>query len=108
MEGRYTSLYWNGEKRRSRSWYYVRDQSIARYAKKLAKGKCQLCDNPAPFEDKEGEPYLESHHINWLSEGGKDEIDNTVALCPNCHRKMHIVNCPEDKKKIIIWGKKKK
>ncbi|WP_314292135.1 HNH endonuclease [Leptotrichia massiliensis] len=89
------------------SKYYVRDQSIARYAKKLAKGKCQLCDNPAPSEDKEGEPYLESHHINWLSEGGKDEIDNTVALCPNCHRKMHIVNCPEDKEKLLFEVKKR-
>ena len=25
----------------------------------------------APFEDKKGNPYLESHHVEWLSEGEK-------------------------------------
>ena len=34
--------------------------------------------------------YLESHHVTWLSRGGYDLIDNVVALCPNCHRKIHI------------------
>lgn len=24
----------------------------------------------------------------WLSNDGEDTIDNTIALCPNCHRKM--------------------
>ena len=43
----------------------------------------------APFNDKKGRPFLESHHIRWLSEGGADSIDNVAALCPNCHRKMH-------------------
>ena len=32
----------------------------------------------------------------WLSKGGSDSVDNTVALCPNCHRKMHIVDDPGD------------
>jgi len=42
------------------------------------------------------EPYLEVHHIIWLSKGGDDDIDNTVALCPNCHKKMHILNLDKD------------
>lgn len=33
---------------------------------------------------------METHHVVWLSQGA-DSVDNTVALCPNCHRKMHIV-----------------
>ena len=49
---------------------------------------------------KNGEPYLETHHIVWLSEGGEDSIENTVALCPNCHRKMHVVNLQEDIDKL--------
>lgn len=65
-----------------------------------AKGICQLCEKPAPFNDKNGNPYLECHHIIWLSEGGADELRNTVALCPNCHKKMHIVNDDEDVKKL--------
>ena len=69
----------------------IRDPYIAQYAKMRAKGICQLCKKPAPFNNIDGEPYLESHHIKWLSDGGEDSIDNTVALCPNCHRRMHIV-----------------
>ncbi|TLU53168.1 MAG: hypothetical protein FDX02_09195 [Chlorobium sp.] len=68
---------------------YVRDPYVAAYAKILAKGDCDLCSKPAPFLTVNAEPYLESHHVNWLSRGGYDLIDNVVALCPNCHRKMH-------------------
>ncbi|PGR23313.1 hypothetical protein COC52_24870 [Priestia megaterium] len=32
----------------------------------------------------------------WLSQAGLDTLDNTVALCPNCHRKMHSLNLEED------------
>ena len=73
------------------STVYERDPDIAAYAKRRAKGKCDLCGSGAPFFDSNGYPYLESHHIQWLSEGGADEIDNVIALCPNCHRKMHVV-----------------
>lgn len=74
----------------------VRDPYIAEYARRRADGICQLCGNPAPFNRSDGTPYLESHHIDWLANGGEDSIENTAALCPNCHRKMHIVNDPED------------
>lgn len=78
----------------------ARDPYIAEYAKRRANGMCQLCMKPAPFNKANGNPYLESHHIIWLSEGGEDSIENTVALCPNCHRKMHIVNLPEDVQRL--------
>ena len=77
--------------------YINRDQYIAEYAKRVANGVCQLCGKNAPFNNKEGKPYLEAHHIEWLSKGGEDTIDNVVALCPNCHRKMHILDDLEDK-----------
>lgn len=77
---------------------FYRSPYVAEYAKRRAKGHCQLCGSPAPFNNADGEPYLESHHIEWLSQGGADTIYNTVALCPNCHRKMHIVQAPEDVK----------
>lgn len=79
---------------------YYRDPYISEYAKRRAAGVCQLCGKLAPFERKNGEPYLETHHIVWLSEGGEDSIENTVALCPNCHRKMHVVNLQEDIDKL--------
>lgn len=37
----------------------------------------------------------------WLSKGGKDIIDNTIALCPNCHKKMHILNLKIDKDFLV-------
>lgn len=79
----------------------VRNPYIAEYAKRRAGGICQLCGNSAPFKNKDGEPYLESHHIVWLSEGGEDTVKNTVALCPNCHKKMHVLNLPEDVERLI-------
>jgi hypothetical protein len=28
---------------------------------------------------------LEAHHILWVKDGGGDEPENLLALCPNCH-----------------------
>ena len=77
-----------------------RSPYISEFARKRAKGICQLCGEPAPFKREDGQPYLESHHIVWLSHGGEDSKENTVALCPNCHRKMHVVNSQEDIDKL--------
>ncbi|HOT04322.1 MAG TPA: HNH endonuclease signature motif containing protein [Methanolinea sp.] len=79
---------------------FLRSSYIANFVKRRANGICQLCNNPAPFNNKNGQPYLESHHIDWLSEGGIDKIENSVALCPNCHAKMHILNLEKDKKRL--------
>ena len=76
---------------------YERDPHVAEYAKRRAKGICELCKSPAPFNNGDGEPYLETHHIEWLANGGADTVANTVALCPNCHRKMHVVNLQSDR-----------
>ncbi len=72
------------------------DAIVAEYAKRNANGICQLCGLPAPFTGHDGQPYLEVHHIVSESEGGADEIGNVVALCPNCHRKMHILHREAD------------
>ncbi|MFE4239621.1 HNH endonuclease [Peribacillus butanolivorans] len=61
-----------------------------------------MCDQLAPFLNKQGEPYLETHHIFWLARGGEDSILNTVALCPNCHKKMHVLELPTDVSKLMV------
>lgn len=81
---------------------YERNAYVSEYAKRRANGICQLCEREAPFKNKDGEPYLETHHIEWLSRGGTDTLDNTVALCPNCHRKMHVLDLEEDKSKLKL------
>ncbi len=75
---------------------FKRSAEVVNQAKAFAKGVCQLCGNSAPFIDKENKPYLEVHHIVWLSRGGADTISNAIALCPNCHSKMHVVDDPRE------------
>ena len=60
-----------------------------------------LCEQEAPFKNTKGEPYLETHHVVWIAKGGEDTIENTVALCPNCHRKMHVVDSEIDRMKLL-------
>lgn len=79
---------------------FDRDPYVSEYVKRRANGTCDLCGKPAPFKDKKGRPYLESHHISWLSRGGEDTIYNTVALDPSCHRKIHILDLENDVKKL--------
>lgn len=54
-----------------------------------AKGTCEVCEDAAPFRRCDGEPYLEVHHVRFLADGGPDQIDNAVACCPTCHRRLH-------------------
>ncbi|MBX8812751.1 HNH endonuclease [Ochrobactrum sp. MR34] len=62
----------------------VRDYVVAR-----AKGHCEGCTAPAPFKRANGVPYLEPHHIRRLTDGGPDDPRHVIALCPNCHRRVH-------------------
>jgi predicted HNH restriction endonuclease len=68
---------------------YTRSQKIKEYVKARADGVCEGCGEPAPFTSKTGEPYLHAHHIHELSDGGSDTPDTVVALCPNCHYRVH-------------------
>ena len=79
---------------------YERNEAVAALAKRLASGRCDLCGGPAPFSTVEG-PYLECPHIVHLAKGGPDTIGNTVALCPNCHRKMHALDLEVDRRKLL-------
>jgi 5-methylcytosine-specific restriction protein A len=78
-----------------------RDPYVSLLTKRKANGKCELCKKEAPFSDSTGEPYLETHHIVWLASGGDDTLENTVALCPNCHRKMHVLNLESDRQQLL-------
>ena len=80
---------------------FHRDPLVIEYAKRRAEGRCELCDSQAPFLDKQGVPFLEVHHIVWLSKGGPDAIQNVAALCPNCHRRMHSLDDRQDIKKLL-------
>ncbi|MCC7118538.1 MAG: HNH endonuclease [Anaerolineales bacterium] len=85
----------------------IRDKEVVLEVHKRSNGVCELCGNNAPFKDLAGKPYLEVHHIVWLSWGGEDSIENAVALCPNCHRKMHLLNLAEDRNYLTQIAKTK-
>jgi 5-methylcytosine-specific restriction protein A len=70
--------------------------AVGEEALRHANGLCQLCGLPAPFTGHDGQPYLELHHIVPLDEGGLHAAGNLAALCPNCHRKMHVLNLQAD------------
>lgn len=77
-------------RRRVTTTVLVRNPAVVELARRKAGGKCQQCGASAPFVSKNtGEPYLEIHHKEQLANGGKDIVENTIALCPNCHRKAH-------------------
>jgi 5-methylcytosine-specific restriction endonuclease McrA len=68
---------------------FARRPDVKTWVLRQASGHCELCTFPAPFQSAHGEPYLEHHHVLQLAHGGSDTIENSVALCPNCHRRLH-------------------
>ena len=60
----------------------AKDIVIARAA-----GECEndQCTGMPPDVKKDGTPLFQVDHIIQLSDGGPDQPDNMVALCPNCH-----------------------
>lgn len=47
------------------------------------KGKCHKC------RDKLELSYTEYHHLKHVAKGGKNHTENLVAVCANCHSKIH-------------------
>jgi 5-methylcytosine-specific restriction protein A len=68
---------------------YVRDRNVVNWVLRRARGLCECCTEPAPFVLADGTPYLEVHHVKHLADKGSDLVTNAVAVCPNCHRRLH-------------------
>ena len=67
-----------------------RDPKVIAWILQNSGERCEGCNKKAPFiRDKNNTPYLEVHHIKQLKDGGADTVKNSIALCPNCHRKAH-------------------
>ena len=77
---------------RSRDYVEVNGKRIKRktilvaFVKERDNHTCKACG--FTFKKKDGENYVEVAHIKPLSEGGPDDPENMVALCPNCHKKL--------------------
>ncbi|MDE0157184.1 MAG: HNH endonuclease [Gammaproteobacteria bacterium] len=77
------------QKRKQTITQYARSPLVRAWVLERAGDTCELCSHKAPFVKEDGTPFLEIHHITQLSQGGPDTLENTVALCPNCHRDLH-------------------
>lgn len=65
----------------------ARARRHVRWLQNTYAGRCQVClFDPRARYDR---GLCHGHHIQWLSRGGEDEIDNMVLICPNHHAAMH-------------------
>lgn len=82
-----TGTHFGGSSSAGRS--YPRSEYVREFALRMADGVCQGCEEEAPFTNKRGQPFLEVHHLTRQSDGGPDDPENVIGLCPNCHRRVH-------------------
>jgi len=78
-----------------------RDPKVKAWIIQNAGGRCEYCQELA-FIKEEGLGYLEVHHLRTLAEGGSDTIHNTVAVCANCHRKLHFARNKVEMRQELI------
>ena len=75
-------------------------------AKKKANYQCELDLSHITFISKStNKKYVEAHHLIPFSKRKEfdisiDIVQNLIALCPNCHRKIHLATDIE-KKEIL-------
>lgn len=62
-----------------------------------ANGKCERCDQPAPFKDKDGIPRLLLKIISEKKDPPEmASYSNSVVLCPNCYNRVNAQSDPAD------------
>jgi hypothetical protein len=67
----------------------------ASLVKALTGHKCQICEatgvDPISFIKRDGEPYVEAHHVTFVSEltPGALVPSNIITVCANHHRQLH-------------------
>ncbi len=80
---------------------FERSPQVRNYVLERARGKCEWCGAKG-FETRAGAMYLETHHIQPLSESGSDTVSNVIALCPNHHREAHFGRETENFKNELL------
>ncbi|WP_282252559.1 HNH endonuclease [Vibrio campbellii] len=81
---------------------YIRSPELKAWVLNRANGICECCYQQAPFENNEGLPFFEVHHIIPLMDGGVDSVDNCAGICPNCHRMLHFGKEKEKQSSILL------
>lgn len=76
------------EAKSAEDWNDIREDII-----KQADGECELCgmSREEHREQSGGDRDLHVHHIIPRSEGGGDYVENLMAVCHGCHRRLEQV-----------------
>lgn len=85
------------EKKRQEYLYgkaITRNRELIHELQLLYDGRCQLCQWD-PYHIY-GYRMCHGHHIQWLSRGGDDKMENLMLLCPNHHTAVHRCDAPLD------------
>lgn len=101
-DAKYLDVPTTEEKKECKLHSSKRNEKVSSYTKHRANGICDLCGKEAPFKNSLGQPYLECHHVIYIANDGPDRIYNTVALCPNCHKRIHYLGDKADKDILIL------
>ena len=89
------------KKERTSSFSWPRDPAVSRIALEKANFKCEFDESHNTFISKSsGNHFVEVHHLIPMEKQNDFEYkldvpENIVALCPNCHRKIHLASKSE-------------
>jgi hypothetical protein len=81
----------------------IRNRNLAKELVEIYSGSCQICK----WKPKNiyGVEICETHHIQWISRGGADDLTNLVLICPNHHRAIHKCDASFDyKSRVFDFG----
>jgi 5-methylcytosine-specific restriction protein A len=66
-----------------------RNSKIIPKLKALYHGRCQISGTKYVFKKKNGDCYVEAHHLVALGRGGADAPRNIIVVSPMIHRMLH-------------------
>jgi predicted restriction endonuclease len=86
---------------------FIRDTQKTKELKKMYQGHCQICNYR--LEIRNNVYYSEVHHLHPLHDGGDDDFNNMIVLCPTHHAEFDyiLIGIAEDKKTILDRNMKK-
>ncbi|MCE1189211.1 MAG: hypothetical protein LWX56_08705 [Ignavibacteria bacterium] len=80
----------------------MRNNQIIKKLKNLYNGGCQIAGVDLTFKKKNGEYYVEGHHLIPLGIEGSDSYSNIIIVSPLIHKMLHYANVSEiDLTKIV-------
>lgn len=85
----------------------VRNRQLVLELREIDDGCCQIC-RWSP-RSRYGVDLCHAHHINWLSRGAADLLENMMLVCPNHHAAIHECDAPLDYESgVFVFGSRRR